>query len=216
MSIIPYDANGTETKSIQVPGPWSSKELTSGFKTYQCWIKVPAHWTNTSGRNLWTESVTFTIEKLASSHELWINGKKIGSAGSLSKKNFQSGFEGTHRYKVPPGLLIKDHWNEITIRNFSKGREGGFLGEAPSIQGYFLECILSGNWNFFDNGEEKSPGRALKEKPPNSAFENFVEANRILSEASQLMPGSSLTPKESLKLMEVEEDLEVEQLLSEP
>ena len=92
LSIIPYDANGTETKSIQVPGPWSSKELTSGFKTYQCWIKVPAHWTNTSGRNLWTESVTFTIEKLASSHELWINGKKIGSAGNLTEKNFQSGF----------------------------------------------------------------------------------------------------------------------------
>ena len=216
MSIIPYGANGNEIKTIQVPGTWSSNELTSGFKAYQCWVKVPAHWTNTSGRNLWTESVTFTIEKLASSHELWINGKKIGSAGNLTEKNFQSGFDGTHRYKVPPGLLIKDHWNEIIIRNFSIDKEGGFLGEAPSIQGYFLECILSGSWNFFDNGEEKIPGKALKEKPPNSAFENFVEANRILSEASQLMPGSSLTPKESLKLMEVEEDLEVEQLLSEP
>ena len=76
MSIIPYGANGNEIKTIQVPGPWSSNELTSGFKAYQCWVKVPAHWTNTSGRNLWTESVTFTIEKLASSHELWVNGKK--------------------------------------------------------------------------------------------------------------------------------------------
>ena len=43
--------------------------------------------------------------------------------------------------------------------------------------------------------EKKIPGKALKEKPQNSAFENFVEANRVLSEASQLMPGSSLTPK---------------------
>ena len=89
MSIIPYGANGNEIKTIQVPGTWSSNELTSGFKTYQCWVKVPAHWTNTSGRNLWTESVTFTIEKLASSHELWINGKKIVSAGTLSKKNIK-------------------------------------------------------------------------------------------------------------------------------
>ena len=82
--------------------------------------------------------------------------KKIGSAGNLTEKNFQSGFDGTHRYKVPPGLLIKDHWNEIIIRNFSIDKEGGFLGDAPSIQGYFLECILSGSWNFFDNGEENT------------------------------------------------------------
>ena len=54
-----------------VPGPWPGKEKENQLGTYRCWVKVPDHWTNASGRDLWVESVTFTIEKLADSHELW-------------------------------------------------------------------------------------------------------------------------------------------------
>ena len=205
-----------EPHFIDVPGAWSSEKLNSQLTAYRSWVKVPEHWTNTSGRDLWTESVTFTIEKVAKSHELWINGKKVGSAGILSSENFQSGFNGLHRYKVPPGLLIKNSWNEILIRNFTNDGKGGFLGEAPSIQGYFLECILSGKWEFFENAININPGKALKEKPKNAAFDNFSEANRILGEASELMPGSSLSADESYKMMEADEDLQIDQILSEP
>ena len=131
-----------EIITAPVPGPSPLEKEKNQLGTYRCWVKVPDHWTNASGRDLWVESVTFTIEKLAESHELWINGKKIGSAGKLSEEKFESGFKGTHRYKVPPGLLVKGHWNEIYIRNFSLSGKSGFLGSAPSIQGYFLECVF--------------------------------------------------------------------------
>ena len=65
-----------EPHFIDVPGAWSSEKLNSQLTAYRSWVKVPEHWTNTSGRDLWTESVTFTIEKVAKSHELWINGKR--------------------------------------------------------------------------------------------------------------------------------------------
>ena len=81
---------------------WSSEKLNSQLTAYRSWVKVPEHWTNTSGRDLWTESVTFTIEKVAKSHELWINGKKIGSAGILSSENFQSGFNDSTAIRCLP------------------------------------------------------------------------------------------------------------------
>ena len=205
-----------EIITVPVPGPWPLKGEENHLGTYRCWVKVPDHWTNTSGRDLWVESVTFTIEKLADSHELWINGKKIGSAGKLSEEEFESGFKGTHRYKVPPGLLVKGHWNEIYIRNFNLSGKGGFLGSAPSIQGYFLECVFSGNWEFIGPGEIVGPGKSLPQKPVKASFEIFLEANRVLSEANKLMPGTSLGPKESLGMMMTDEDLTLEQILTEP
>ena len=205
-----------EIITAPVPGPWPLKGEENHLGTYRSWVKVPDHWTNTSGRDLWVESVTFTIEKLADSHELWINGKKIGSAGKLSEEKFESGFKGTHRYKVPPGLLVKGHWNEIHIRNFSLSGKGGFLGSAPSIQGYFLECVFSGNWEFIGPGEIVGPGKSLPQKPVKASFETFLEANRVLSEAKELMPGTSLGPKESFDMMITDEDLTLEQILTEP
>ena len=213
--VVLISANA-EIITTPVPGPWPLKEKENQLGTYRCWVKVPDHWTNTSGRDLWVESVTFTIEKLADSHELWINGKRIGAAGKLSKEEFKSGFKGTHRYKVPPGLLVKGHWNEIYIRNFSLYDKSGFLGSAPSIQGYFLECVFSGNWEFIGPGETVEPRKALLQKPAKATFETFLEANRVLSEAKELMPGTSLGPKESFNMMITDEDLKLEQILTEP
>ncbi len=205
-----------EIITAPVPGPGPLKEKENQLGIYRCWVKVPDHWTNTSGRDLWVESVTFTIEKLADSHELWINGKKIGAAGKLTEEEFESGFKGTHRYKVPPGLLVKGHWNEIYIRNFSLSDKSGFLGSAPSIQGYFLECVFSGNWEFIGPGEIIEPGNSLPQKPVRASFETFLEANQVLSEAKELMPGTSLGPKESFGMMITDEDLTLEQILTEP
>ena len=205
-----------EIITVPVPGPSPLEKEKNQLGTYRCWVKVPDHWTNASGRDLWVESVTFTIEKLAESHELWINGKKIGSAGKLSEEKFESGFKGTHRYKVPPGLLVKGHWNEIYIRNFSLSGKSGFLGSAPSIQGYFLECVFSGNWEFIGSGKTLGPGKSVPQKPARATFENFLEANRVLSEAKELMPGTSLSPKESFEMMEIDKDLKLDQILTEP
>ena len=62
----------------------------------------------------------------------------------------------------------------------------GFL-ELPRF-GYFLSVFCQVNGNFLKT-PDINPGKALKEKPKNAAFDNFSEANRILGEASELMPG---------------------------
>ena len=39
-------------------------------------------------------------------------------------------------------------WNEIAIRVYNKSGPGGFLGEAPFIMNYFMECVVEGPWEF--------------------------------------------------------------------
>ena len=105
--------------------------------------------------------------------------KESWVCGNFIERKFSVRIQRTPPLQGAPGLLIKNSWNEILIRNFTNDGKGGFLGEAPSIQGYFLECILSGKWEFFENALNINPRKALKEKPKNAAFDNFSEANRI-------------------------------------
>lgn len=194
-----------------VPGAWSE----SGHAWYRCWVKVPGHWTVMTGRPLYRESVTFTIQDLAEVHEVFVNGQRIGGAGEFPPQ-FKGPGKGISRYKVPPGSLVKDQWNEIALRVFSHEGAGGFLGEAPSIQGYFLECVLHGDWEMRRGNGKSWTGKALAQKPLRSSFEQFHEASRVLGEARELVPGPRLSPQESLRLMKIEDDLVVDELLTEP
>ena len=167
-----------------------------------------------TGRPLYRESVTFTMRDAADVHEVFVNGKRIGGAGTFPP-NFVSPPRAHHRYKVPPGSLRKGQWNEVAVRMHNESGEGGFLGEAPSIQGYFLESLLEGSWEFRAGAGQRA-GQALASKPSRAAFDQFREASRVLGEAAELMPGRRLSPERSAQLMAAEDDLAVEQLLAEP
>ena len=200
-----------EWEDAVVPVTWND----SVQKWFRCWVKVPDHWTVMTGRSLWRESVTFTVTEVASVHEVYINGQRIGAAGTFPPRFRKPAGERVARYKVPPGLLPKGQWNEVVVRVFNEGAEGGFRSEAPSIQGYFLECILEGDWECWTGG--RAPlGRALAQKPARGGYEKFAEASRILGEAKELVTGPRKTPSESFSLLRTDEDLVVEELLAEP
>ena len=204
-------AEESQWEVTPVPSSWEG----TSERWCRCWVKVPGHWTVMTGRSLWRESVTFSVSGVADAHEVFINGRRIGGGGGFPPEFQRDTEEGMARYKVPPGLLPKDQWNEVVIRIHNAGERGGFLGEAPTIQGYFLECILKGEWEV-RQGEGLMPGRALAEKPARAAFDHFSEASRILGEARKLVGGPRKSPAESLALLTTGEDLVVEELLTEP
>ncbi|NIP92789.1 MAG: dehydrogenase, partial [Akkermansiaceae bacterium] len=202
-------AEGPGWMPIQVPGPREE----AGVAWYRAWVKVPDHWTVMTGRPLYRESVTFSLPVEGNSHEVFVNGQSVGK-GDEPGAAAEGG--GLTRYKVPPGTLERGRWNVLVVRVDQKEGGGGLLPEAPSIQGYFLECLLAGEWEFKAGGKPDFEQVALAGKPARAAFDQFVEASRILGEARQLVPGPRLSPRESLGLMTAEDDLVAEELLTEP
>ena len=196
-----------EWRQVQVPGVRNAAEAPSpdGVAWYRCWVKVDDSFFSKHERNLFEESVGINLRDLAGTHEIWVNGKKIGS-----------GDKGLHRHKVPVGTLRKGEWNEVALRvtTPADAAPGGFLGEAPFIMNYFMECIFEGSWEYRP-GADYSPGGALAKKPAAATFDRFRESNRVLGRAEQVH-GASLPPKESASRLEPGREFAVDLLLHEP
>ena len=188
----------------------------TGTAWYRAWVKVPDSYFAKHERNLFEESVGVNIRDLAGAHEAWVNGKKIGTGGAFPP-DYRSGREVIHRHKVPVGTLRKGQWNEIAIRVFNPADAGpgGFLGDAPFIMDYFMECVFAGAWEF-RLGDSYTPGIATTNKPATAAaFDTFRESNRVLGRAEQVH-GPKLSPAESAAKMRPGADFVAELLLSEP
>ncbi len=195
-----------EWRPVQVPGARTAAEAPGpeGVAWYRCWVKVDDSFFQKHERNLFEESVGINIRDLAGTHEVWVNGKKIGA-----------GDKGLQRHKVPVGTLRKGEWNEVALRVATPaGGAGGFLGEAPFIMNYFMECIFEGSWEY-RTGADYTPGAALAKKPAAATFDAFRESNRVLGRAEQVH-GPSLPPAEAASKLEPGRDFAVELLLHEP
>lgn len=205
---------------IQVPGTWEEQRDgkysdLDGFAWYRCYVKVPKNWADMTARPLWRDSVTLSIERLADAHEVYINGTRIGQIGSFPP-NYKSGFENYQRYKVPPGTLKVGQYNSIAIRVYNQNGPGGFRGVPPILSGYFLECILKGNWEFLPGDNLKWAIAGLETKPTEAAFDEFTPATSTLKRSTKLSPGRRLAPEKSMELFETDGDMVVEQMLTEP
>ncbi len=193
-----------EWRPVQVPGPRKASEAAE-TAWYRAWVKVDDSFFAKHERNLFEESVGVNIRDLAGTHEAWVNGKKIGA-----------GDRGIQRHKVPVGTLRKGEWNEIAIRVTTPAgaAPGGFLGEAPFIMNYFMECVFEGAWEYRVGGDY-TPGGAVAKKPAAAAFDAFRESNRVLGRAEQVH-GAMLPPAESASKLEPGREFAVDLLLHEP
>ena len=203
---------------LRVPGSWEDETEFAdhdGFAWYRCYAKVPESWTDLDGRPLWYESVTLTISSLADAHELYINGQKIGGAGSLPPK-FSDGSKQLRRYKIPPGVLKPSKYNTIALRVYNQDGNGGFMGDPPVLAGYFLESVLKGDWGFRTGDDLKWATGATKERPDFAVFDKFTESSSVLRRPETWNPGKRISPKDSLEAMQVAEDLKVDLVLAEP
>jgi putative membrane-bound dehydrogenase-like protein len=205
---------------VRVPGAWETNgppaaQNHDGFAWYRAWLKPHDSFFTPHERNLFAESVTLNVRDLADAHEIFVNGTRVGGGGMFPPQ-FSSGRAGNHRHKIPPGLLRKGEWNEISVRVFNASGPGGFLGEAPFVMDYFNECVMEGGWEWRAGDDPAWKGAALKEKPGRAAFETYRESNRVLGEAAQFVHGPKLSPADSAAKLKPADDLVVEQLLQEP
>ncbi len=202
-------AEAGEWETIQVPG---AKEFT-GRAWLRAWVKVDDGFFTKHERNLFEESVGVNFRDLAGAHEVWVNGRNIGTGGAFPP-DYRSAGSTIFRHKVPVGTLRKGEWNEIAIRVYQPSGPGGFLGDAPFIMNYFVECVLEGEWEF-RAGDDYQPGGALKDRPARAAFDQFHESQRVLGRAKQVH-GPSLPPKEAAAKIQAFDGLKIELLLHEP
>lgn len=213
------EVSGSWTR-IRVPGAWEMQGPAAfrhydGFAWYRAWVKPHDTIFAPHERNLFQESVTINLRDVADVHEVFLNGKRLGGAGSFPP-SFQSGRAGNHRYKVPAGTLSKGTWNEIAIRVFNRDGPGGFLSEAPFLMDYFHECRFEGEWEIRQGDHPSWVGPALLTKPSLAAFEQFHESRGVLGESTNLVHGLRLTPEESARRFKAESGWVFEPMLAEP
>lgn len=185
-----------------VPSPASRPAVAPEF-WLRTWVKVDDSFFTKHERNLFEESVGVHFRDLVGTHEAFVNGVKVGAG---------SGRE-VFRHKVPVGTLKKGEWNEIVFRVQQPAGKGGFLGEAPFIMNYFMECVLEGGWEY--SATPLVPGPSLKVQPTSSSFSKFRESNRVLGRAEQFH-GPKLSPADAYAKMRATPDLAIDLLLSEP
>lgn len=212
-------AQAADWTTATVPGPWEEKGPPSarsldGVVWFRTWVKPAPLFFTTHERNLFEESVTLNLSDVADAHEAFVNGVRVGSGGRFPP-SYESGRNERYAHKVPVGTLKKDQWNEIAIRIYNHRGPGGFLGEAPSIMTYNLECMLEGTWEFLA-GEGCIPAGAVAEKPARSSFAEFRQSSRVLARTRQLVTGPKLGPQESLAKLKPADDLAIDLLLAEP
>ncbi len=194
-----------------VPSPAARPPVAPEF-WLRTWVKVDDSFFTRHERNLFEESVGVHFRDLEGAHELFVNGVKVGAGGSFAP-DYQGSRKAVFRHKVPVGTLKKGEWNEIVFRVRQPEGKGGFLGEAPFIMNYFMECVLEGPWEY--SVAPLVPGPALKARPSSSSFAQFRESNRVLGRAEQFH-GPSLSPADAYARLRATPDLAVDLLLSEP
>ena len=206
--------------TVTVPGARDAVQVQAaaaagGAAWYRTWVKVHDSFFIKHERNLYEESVGVNIRDLSGAHEVWVNGVKLGTGGAFPP-DYRSGRTAIHRHKVPVGTLRKGEWNELAIHVYNPAGAGpqGFLGDAPFIMNYFMECVFAGTWEFRP-GDDYQPGPAVTVKPPVTAFDSFRESNRVLGRAPQV-PGPRQSPLESAQKMATAPDLQADLVLHEP
>jgi putative membrane-bound dehydrogenase-like protein len=201
-----------EWQPAQVPGP-APATSTDGTAWYRCWVRVADSFFTKHDRNLFEESVGVNIRDLTGAHEVWVNGRRIGAGGSFPP-DYRSGQDAVHRHKVPVGTLRKGEWNEVAIRVHVPQGTPAFLGPAPFIMDYFVECVFEGTWEYLADPNYQ-PGPALSAQPARATFSTFRESQRILGRAEQVH-GPALSPSDSATRQQGFEGLRSELVLHEP
>jgi putative membrane-bound dehydrogenase-like protein len=208
-----------EWQSIVVPGTWEQSGLPGtaeydGHAWYRTWVLPDPECFGKHDRDLYRESVGIIVRGLADAHEVFINGQKIGTGGTMPP-DFVSGRELNLRHKVPVGLLKPDAWNEVVFHVFNQRDDGGFTAEPPMMVTYFKECRMAGPWDFRLGDATPAFGGPQPDKPATSAFNLFRQATTGLGEAATI-GGPRLAPAESAGKLTAADDFVIEQILHEP
>ncbi|MCH1509642.1 MAG: hypothetical protein L7T84_10595, partial [Akkermansiaceae bacterium] len=199
---------GTEWTTTSIPTQPSQQQKI----WLRCYLQVPDRLTKSAGdeRDLWRSSTVLAIADLPGPFEIFLNGQSIVKSPGIPDGKEQ-------RFKVPKNILKKTHFNSLLIRLEKKSSKRG-LASAPVILDYFNELVLGSEWQFTTTAPSKDDFTSSPKKPKHAAYSSnqFKLSSRPLARTIDPIRGRQVPPGEDLALLETDDDLAVDALLSEP
>jgi putative heme-binding domain-containing protein len=186
------------------------KPLTDNVKPrwFRCFVQVPDNMVTPQEKDLWRDSMTFSMAGVEAPFAIYLNGQKIADSEPLPGDK-------RRRFKVPKGILEKSVFNVFAIQVNAPARG---ISAAPILAGYFDELSLTGKWE--TNSDEPAPSdlKPTKDRTAANGFmaDAFRPATSPLAANLETIPGDRLSPSESLAKMKTPDDLAVDLLLNEP
>lgn len=198
--------------------PPSLKSIANGKIHLRAYCIAPSGWTDASGPNVITQSISLLIPESFPPGRWWVNGRDLGkpirlppvettSSAPAAKLNYQ-------RLAVPYGVLKKDQPVQVDVVIEVKNGLGEGSIAAPNIASYHEEISLAGVW-LLDTSRVET---IQIEKAPDDykLFDQVVPGTTPLAAPAEFQPTRHMEPAESLQAISVTEGLKVEQVLTEP
>jgi putative membrane-bound dehydrogenase-like protein len=193
--------------TIPTKSPSNSRNL-----WLRCYLQVPDRLVTSAGdeRDLWRSSTVLAISDLPGHFEVFLNGQRFVKSEGVPLGQEQ-------RFKVPKDVLGKDHFNALVIWIDKQAADHG-LTSAPVLIDYFNELVLDQEWEFTTTEPSDAELKARQENPKVAAYpaSQFKLSSRPLARTVDPIRGRQIPPGEDLTLLETDDDLAIEALLSEP
>lgn len=212
--IQPSSVLGEEWQSLAVPGTWEKNSPEKfgkydGFAWYRCYVKAPLDW---RGRDL-----QLRVTSVDNVYEAFVNGAKVGGDGALPP-NYKPGQSNRSlSLTVPEEKVRIGDWNLISIRVFDQDGNGGFEGDAPLFGDDVRAIELKGHWEF-RTGDDLTWAQWDPAAKPLAATFTRMEEIAVISLRNK--PRATKPPRlslaDSLAALTCPDDLEIEQVLTEP
>jgi len=178
----------------------------------RCFLQVPDRLVTPEGseRDLWRSSTVLAISDLPGRFQIFLNGQSIGTSDGVPVGKEQ-------RFKIPKDVLGKAQFNTLVIRIDNKAVDHGFTS-APVLIDYFHELMLDQEWEFATTEPSPAELEASQKRPAFAAYpaSQFRLSSRPLARTIDPIRGRQVPPGEDLALLQTDDDLAVEALLSEP
>ena len=207
-------ADDSDWSTLPVPGVWEQAtggkfEKYDGIAWYRCSVKVPLDW---KGRDL-----QLKVHKIDNAYEVYVNGQKVGGEGTFPP-NYKSGLsDRALSLTVPADAVRVGEWNTVAIRIFDNDGLGGFKGDAPFIGDDVRAIELKGDWQFRTGDDPKWAKLDAAVKP---AIATFTKMEEIAVIGGRNKPKDTKPPRlslaDSLAALTSPDDLQIEQVLTEP
>jgi len=223
VSIVTAYQGDNEWSSTDIPKgtgalPPSLKSVQGNSVNLRAYCIVPSGWTDASGPNVVTQSISLLIPESFPKGRWWVNGQSLGSPirvssngeampGSNEKVSYQ-------RLAVPYGVLKKDRLAQVDVEIDGEDLKGEGTIAAPNLASYHEEISLAGAWLLTSKRIES----IRWDDPPQNykPFDKVMPGTAPLAAPTEFQPTRHLEPDDSLKAMMVTEGLKVEQVLAEP
>jgi len=196
-------------QTLKAPDVWKKPPPGKlGFGWYRCLIQVPENW---RGRDF-----ELFVEPVDDAREFFLNGKKVGAAGSFPPA-FRSGLGEASRHPIDRSIVEIGKPNLLSIRVYDSDGRGGFQVAAPVLFAGDEAIRLEGDWQY-RSGDNPEWSQPLMASPlATTPFEKVLsaaEANKIL----RRLPGEDgpLSPTAALEKFKTSAGLQVDIAVADP